>query len=103
MNVERVNDQILSGPAGVAGFHDVGCVVLQVEPRFSEGRAVRPDLANPTIRDIDSRQYRGGTWTREYANVHSVSSYRTGFSERTGNASDAGRESRLERWLIRPT
>ena len=49
MNVERANNQILSGPAGVVGFAGAGCVVLPIDPQFPEGGDVRLDLADQAI------------------------------------------------------
>ena len=98
MNVERVNDQIISRPASVAGFDGVGCVVLSADPRFSKGRTVRLDFADQAICGIHSCQHRRGPRARKYANVHSVSSHRARVTEGARNPSYADRECRLERW-----
>jgi len=97
MCIGRCSDQVLPGPAGMAGFHGIGRVMLSAYPQPSEGRDVWVDVPNPAGCRFGSSKYRGGAWTGKYAELHSIPPRRPRIAEGAGNAFAACREGRLGR------
>src|SRR4051812_41382248 len=97
MRIERASDQVLPGPARLAGRHDVGRDLLAPDPGLSAGRTVRDVVTDQKVGFVYSGQYRGTSWAREYAVVHPISADCARFAERTGNTSAALGEG----WLAR--
>jgi hypothetical protein len=97
MCIERCSDQFLPGPAGMAGFYDIGRVVLPAHPQPSEGRDVWVDVPNPAGCRLRSGEYRGGARTGKYAKLHSIPPRRPRIAEGVGDAFAACREGRLGR------
>src|SRR5712692_7708221 len=86
MGIEQSSDQFLPGPASMAGFHGVGGVVLSANPQLPEGRDVWVDVSNQAIGRFRSVQYRGGSWTGNYAEFHSIPPHRPRIAEGVGDA-----------------
>src|SRR5580693_2071288 len=97
MNDARFNDQVLSGPARLAGFHDIGRRMLSTDSLSSEGGDVRAHIANSAIGRFNTGKYRGRSWTRKYAVVHSVPAHRSRLAEGIGDALAARRTCRASR------
>ena len=81
----RISDHVLSGLAGLAGCHVACRSVLSGHPKFSKGRDVRIDIADPTVGGFDPREYRGRPWSGEHTALHSAPSNIAGLAQRIGD------------------
>ena len=97
MRIERIDNQVVSRSAGMAGGHDAGGGLLSTYPWFSQGGDVRFVVADQAIRRFHSSKYCRGAWAGEYPVFYSVPSDRPGFIEGVGNAFDACGTSRHSR------
>ena len=97
MTVERAANQVLSGPASVAGLDDARRAVLPAREESAEGRDVRAVYADQAICRVDSGQYCGGIRAREHAQLYPISSHRPRLTEGIGNAFAACRPPRFFR------
>src|SRR5256885_7945176 len=94
MMFDRLSDQFVSGPEGVAGRHDLGRVLLSIDAPVPPRRAVWTDVADQASGGIGSRQYRGRAWAGAHRQLRSASANLAGLSEGTGNTSDTSRTRR---------
>ena len=78
-------DQLIQGPACLAGSYGVGRRLLSVDKKVSKGRVVWSDVPNSSGVLINSGQYCRGSWSRSYAVLHTVSQNCARFIERSGN------------------
>lgn len=86
-------DQILSRLESLAGC-DVACrTLIPVDQEILAGRNVRHDISNSQGCGVNTREHRGGAWTRRNALIRSISADRSGIAKGTRNASAAFRES----------
>jgi fluoroacetyl-CoA thioesterase len=97
MNVRRATDQVLSGPARVAGLNDVGRAVLSAHACFPERGDVRTYFADQAISRFGTGKHCGRSWTGEYAVLYSVPAHLSGFAEGIGNSFAAHAARRAER------
>src|SRR6266536_1948893 len=93
MIFDRLSDQFVSGPEGVAGRHDLGRILLSIDAPVPSRRAVWTDVADQASGRIGSRQYRRA-WAGAHRQLRSASANLAGLSEGTGNTSDVSRARR---------
>src|SRR4029077_5398201 len=86
MNGARFNDQVISGPAGVAGLNDFGCRMLSNDSLVSKGGNVRGFCSNTPRSRFDTGKHCGGSRARKHPVVYSVPAHRSGVAEGIGDA-----------------
>src|SRR5262245_52851407 len=97
MSVERAANQVLPGPASMAGFDESCGVLLSANVHVAEGGDVRIGLADQALCEFDSCEYCRGLRPRTYPQFHSVPSDGTRLIEGIGDASIARRTIRFVR------
>src|SRR5436305_1244820 len=87
-------NQILSGPAGMAAGDGTRGLYLSNQPRLAQRRTLRPDVANPPRRVIDTCEYCGGVRTGKSGFLPAVPENRARLPQRARNAPPDRRTSR---------
>ena len=84
--VERREDKLLSGFAGMAGSHGASRVRLYPHAGFSARRAFRPDVANAAFIRVGPCKHCGRSRSRAHEKLYPIASNCTGIVEGDGDS-----------------
>ncbi|CAH2401612.1 hypothetical protein MES4922_30186 [Mesorhizobium ventifaucium] len=89
-------DQFLQRPDCLEGSLRIGGRLLFRDDSVPEQGSIPNDLSDKALGGVNRSKHRGGSRTRKYGSLHSISAHCSRFPERIGNAPDLVRESGLD-------